>query len=231
MRSVNITLALVAVLALAACGWWPWPRGPTIQEQVEAFNEAGWELFMESKFAAALEEFLDGLGLESDSTNVSGYVGKGWCLLMLDDEDQDTIVAVLEVGATGPSADGWQEHSWCGLAVVKLNQLLYSEADSLAGRVLAADSGYVFTYHEQIDWCDLLIIQTQARFFATDYDGTWQAVGPLLVDTPTLEVGLPDGNLDRADPNTWIVNGTTFAFYEEALAKVIHILAEKYRLE
>jgi len=227
MRFAKITLAYGAILALSTCEWCE--PGPTIQEQVAAFNEGGWQLFTESKFTAALEEFMEGLNL--DPVNSSGNVGRGWSLLMLDDQDQDTIIAVLEVGAAGPSADGWQEHSWCGLAVVKLNQLLYSEADSLAERVLAADSGYVFTYHEQIDWCDLLIIQAQARFITNDYDGAWQAVGPLLVDTPTLEVGLPDGNLVRADPNTWIVDGITFALYELALAKVIHILAEKYRLE
>jgi len=234
MRSAKIILAYVTILALSTCEWCE--RGPTMQEQVDAFNETGWQLFTESKFAAALDEFKEGLNM--DPVNISGNVGRGWSLLMLDDQDQDTIIAVLEVGSAGPSADpagggadGWQNHAWCGLAVIKLNQLRYSEADSLAERVLTADSGYVFTYHEQIDWCDLLIIQAQVRFFAIDYDGAWQAVGPLLVDTPTLEVGFPDGNLDRADPNTWIVDGITFALYEEALAKVIHILAEKYRLE
>ncbi len=226
MRFAKITLAYVAILALSTCE--RCEPGPTIQEQVDAFNEGGWQLFTESKFSAALEEFMEGLNL--DPVNSSGNVGRGWSLLMLDDQDQDTIIAVLEVGAAGPSADGWQEHSWCGLAVVKLNQLLYSEADSLAERVLAADSGYVFTYHEQIDWCDLLIIQAQARFFAIDYDEAWQAIEPLLAETDS-PVNLPYGDLDRADSSTWNVNGTTFALYELALAKVIYFLAEKYRLE
>ena len=227
MRFAKITLAYVTILALSTCEWCE--PGPTIQEQVDAFNEAGWQLFTENKFTAALEEFMEGLNL--DPINSSGNVGRGWSLLMLDDEDQDMIVAALEVGATAPSTDGWQKHSWCGLAVVKLNQLLYPAADSLAELVLAADSGYVFTYREQINWCDLLVIQAQARFFAIDYDGAWQAVGPLLADTPTLEVGLPDGNLDRADSSTWIVDGITFALYEEALASVIFKLVKKYRME
>ncbi len=227
MRFAKITLAYVAILALSTCEWCE--PGPTIQEQVDAFNEAGWQLFTESKFTAALEEFMEGLNL--DPVNSSGNVGRGWSLLVPDDQDQDTIVAALDVGAAGPSADGWQEHSWCGLAVVKLNQLLYSEADSLADLVLAADSGYVFTYREQINWCDLLVIQAQARFFAIDYDGAWQAVGPLLADTPSLVVGVPNGNLDRADPNTWIVDGIDFALYEGALASVIFTLVKKYRME
>ena len=234
MISVKIILVYVVILALFTCEWCE--PGPTIQEQVDAFNKIGWELFTESEFAAALEEFKEGLNLVRD--NISGNVGRGWSLLMLDDEDQDTIVAVLEVGAAGPSADpasggayGWQEYSWCGLAVVKLNQLLYSAADSLAELVLAADSGYVFTYREQINWCDLLVIQAQARFFTIDYDGAWQAIQLLLADTPSLVVGVPNGNLDRADSSTWRVDGTDFALYEGALARVIFTLVKKYRME
>lgn len=226
MISVKIILVYVVILALFTCEWCE--PGPTIQEQVDAFNEAGWELFTESEFSAALDEFKDGLNL--DPVNISGNVGRGWSLLMLDDQDQDTIIAVLEVGAAGPSADGWQEHSWCGLAVVKLNQLLYSEADSLAGLVLAADSGYLFTYREQIDWRDLLVIQAQARFITTDYAGAWQAIEPLLAET-TSPVDLSNVNLVPADPSTWIVDGTNFALYEMALAEVINLLADKYRLE
>ena len=230
MISAKIILVYVVILALFTCEWCE--RGPTIPEQVDAFNETGWQLFTESNFTAALAEFKEGLNL--DPVNTSGNVGRGWSLLMLDNQDQDTIIAILEVGAAGPSADGWQEHSWCGLAVVKLNQLLYSEADSLAGLVLAADSGYVFTYREQINWHDLLVIQAQARFITANYytgAGAWQAVQLLLADTPSLVVGNPNGNLDPTDPGTWIVNGTTFALYEAALAEVINLLAEKYRLE
>jgi|GEM_PF-3436379 len=227
MISVKIILVYAVILALFTCEWCE--PGPTKQEQVDAFNEAGWELFTESKFTAALDEFKEGLNL--DPVNISGNVGRGWSLLMLDDADQDTIVAVLEAVAAGPSAGGWQEHSWCGLAVVKLNQLYYSAADSLAGLLLAANSGYLFTYREQINWRDLLVIQAQARFITTDYAGAWQAVEPLLADTPTLEVGLPNGSLDPAVSSTWIVNGIDFALYEAALAEVIQILAEKYRQE
>ncbi|GAG11481.1 unnamed protein product, partial [marine sediment metagenome] len=108
---------------------------------------------------------------------------------------------------------------------------LYSAADSLAELVLAADSGYVFTYREQIDWCDLLIIQAQARFFIPDYAGAWRAIEPLLAET-TSPVDLSNVNLNPADPSTWIIDdGTPFALYELALAKVINLLAEKYRWE
>ncbi len=224
MISVKIILVYVVMLALFTCEWCE--PGPTIQEQVDAFNETGWELFMESEFTAALNEFKEGLGL--DPENISGNVGQGWSLLLLNSNDTITVVNSFKKGDA--SAD-WQNHSWSGLAVVRLNQEEYSAADSLAGLVLAADSGYIFTYREQIDWRDLLVIQAQARFITTDYDGAWQAIEPLLADTPTLEVGFPNGNLDPAVSSTWIVNGTTFALYEVALAEVIHILAEKYRLE
>ena len=226
MISVKIILVYAVILALFTCEWCE--PGPTKQEQVDDFNEAGWELFTKSEFSAALDEFKEGLNL--DPVNISGNVGRGWSLLMLEDEDQDTIVAVLEAVAAGPSVDGWQEHSWCGLAVVKLNQLYYSAADSLAGLVLAANSGYLFTYREQIDWRDLLVIQAQARFITTDYAGAWQAIELLLAET-TSPVDLSNVNLVRADPSTWIVDGTNFALYEAALAEVIQILAEKYSQE
>lgn len=233
MRFRPKTLAFLLVVVLSGCGWLK--KEPTRQERVEAFNDAGWELFTEGKYALALEEFQDGLRL--DRENVSGNVGRGWSLLMLDVSQQDTIVAALERGAASPSAEGWQDHSWCGLAIVTFSlaaaanqDTLYTDSDSLAGLVLAANSAYVFTYREQINWRDLLVIQAQARYITINYAGAWQAIVPLLAETDS-PVELPNGDLDPADPGTWIVNGTTFALYEEALARVINLLAQKYRLE
>jgi hypothetical protein len=225
MRFTYITLALTLALALGACR-----KGPTKPERIDDFNEAGWALFESSRFAEALQEFSDGLELDADSTNVSGHVGKGWCLLLLGSEDSTAIVAALTVGNT--SAE-WDTAAWCGLAAARLNQEYYAAADTLAGLALAADSKYVFikfTSDEEINWRDLLVIQAEARFFTIDYDGAWQAIVPLLVETDS-PVYLPNGDLDRTDPDTWKVNGTTFALYEEALASVIFKLVRKYRLE
>ena len=227
MRFTYITLMLTLALALGACR----NGGPTKPERIDAFNEAGWALFESSRFAEALQEFSDGLELDADSTNVSGHVGKGWCLLLLGSEDSTAIVAALKVGNT--SAE-WDTAAWCGLATARLNQELYAAADSLAGLALAADSEYVFIKFasgEEINWRDLLIIQAEARFITTRYLLAWQAIQPLLADTPSLVVGVPNGNLNSADSSTWIVRGIDFALYEGALASVIHILAEKYRLE
>ncbi len=229
MRFINTILSFIAVLVLSTCGWWR--QGPTEPKRIKEFNEAGWDSFQKGNFAAALEEFLDGLELDPDSTNVSGHVGKGWCLLLLGSEDSTAIIAALEVGNTSTE---WDTAAWCGLAAARLNQELYAAADSLAGLVLAADSEYVFIKFasgEEINWCDLLIIQAEARFITALYPLAWRAIQPLLADTPTLEVGLPNGTLDPTDPGTWIVDGITFALYELALAEVIHILAEKYLLE
>ncbi len=228
MRFINTILSFIAVLVLSTCGWWR--QGPTEPKRIKEFNEAGWDSFQKGNFAAALEEFLDGLELDPDSTNVSGHVGKGWCLLLLGSEDSTAIIAALEVGNTSTE---WDTAAWCGLAAARLNQELYAAADSLAGLVLAADSEYVFIKFasgEEINWCDLLIIQAEARFITTLYPLAWQAIQLLLAETDS-PVNLPNGDLNPADSSTWRVNGTTFALYEAALAEVIHILAEKYRLE
>lgn len=227
MRFTYITLALTLALALGACR----NGGPTKPERIDDFNEAGWALFESSRFAEALQEFSDGLELDADSTNVSGHVGKGWCLLLLGSEDSTAIVAALKVGNT--SAE-WDTAAWCGLATARLNQELYAAADSLAGLALAADSEYVFikfTSGEEINWRDMLVIQAEARFLTTSYTLAWQAILPLLPENPSLVVGVPNGNLDPSDPATWIVDGMTFALYEEALASVIFKLVRKYRLE
>jgi len=214
MKFINIALALLIALALGACR----KGGPTKQERIDAFNDAGWTLFEQGDFTAALEEFLDGLNL--DFTNISGNVGKGWSLLMLGDEDLATIAAALDEGTTEPE---WQNDAWCGLAVARLNQQQYAGADSLAGRVLtASDTSYVFVHRQEIDWHDLLIIQAEARFFTTLYTQAWQALQPLIV-------GPPYDSIDPGDPSTWVIGNKTYSLFEEVLAVIISALADEYR--
>ncbi|MCH7496784.1 MAG: hypothetical protein IH971_02905 [Candidatus Marinimicrobia bacterium] len=213
MRRFSTHLILLLLLTWSACG----KPGPTKSERIDAFNDNGWTLFGFDEFDRALENFLDGLNL--DGQNLSGIMGEGWSRLMLGDADLDSIVASLENGTT--SAE-WRLDAWCGLSAVALSDQRYADADSLAARVFAEDSSYVFIYRPQVTWEDLLIIQAQARYVATDYAGSWQAL--LLLTAGTIYE-----TIDPADNTTWIIGTQLFTLFEELLAKVISALADEYR--
>ena len=213
MRRFSTYLILLILLTLPACS----KPGPTKQERVAAFIQTGWDLFQEDDFADALRQFNSGLDL--DTANVDGNLGRGWSLLLLGDPDLDTTTAAL-VKATG-SAER-QKDAWCGLSAVALSDQRYSAADSLAALVLAADPSYVFIYRPQVGWEDLLIIQAQARYIATDYARSWQALLPLTA-IPKYET------IDPADNTTWIIGTQLFTLFEELLARVISALADEYR--
>jgi tetratricopeptide (TPR) repeat protein len=220
---IKVILLLLAAAALSlgvSCKG----KGPTKQERIDAFNEAGWVSMEEGNFAEALQEFAAAVGLDSD--NAEGNVGLGWSLILSNSSNLPRMSTALEFGTADTE---WQQDAWSGLAVARLNQQRYAEADSLAGLVLSADSAYVLVYYSDVDWRDLLVIQAQARYYNVDYAQVWQAVLPLLADTTSLTVGVPDGNLDPYDSATWVVNGTNFALYEVALADVIFRLVQIYR--
>lgn len=216
-----LTLLTAAALSLGvSCKG----KGPTKQERIAAFNEAGWVSLDEGNFAEALQEFADAVAL--DSNNVEGNIGIGWSLILMNSSNLHRISNAL---GKGTADNVWQQDAWAGLAVNSLNRQLYSAADSLAGLVLDADSAYVLVNYSAVDWRDLLVIQAQARYYNVDYAQAWQAVQPLLADTTSLTVGVPAGNLDPADSSTWVVNGTNFALYEAALADAIYRLVQIYR--
>jgi tetratricopeptide (TPR) repeat protein len=219
---IKVILLLLAAAALSlgvSCKG----KGPTKRERIDAFNEAGWVSMEEGNFAEALEEFADAVALDSD--NPEGNVGLGWSLILMNSANLPRISTALEIGTVDTE---WQQDAWSGLAATRLNQLRYTEADSLAGLVLSADSAYVLVYYSDVDWRDLLVIQAQARYYNVDYAQAWQAAIPLLAETTTLFVGVPNGNLDPYDSATWVVNGTNFALYEAALADVIFRLVQIY---
>lgn len=216
-----LTLLTAAALSLGvSCKG----KGPTKQERIAAFNEAGWVSLDEGNFAEALQEFADAVAL--DSNNVEGNIGIGWSLILMNSSNLHRISNAL---GKGTADNVWQQDAWAGLAANSLNRQLYSAADSLAGLVLNADSAYVLVNYSAVDWRDLLVIQAQARYYNVDYAQAWQAVQPLLADTTSLTVGVPAGNLDPADSSTWVVNGTNFALYEAALADAIYRLVQIYR--
>ena len=208
-----ILLFLIAAMVMGSMC----KMGPTKKERIRSFNDAGWTAFEEGDFSDALLEFTDAYDL--DTNNVTANVGLAWCMLLLGEADLSFIVNALEKGSTSTN---WQNDAWCGLAVARLNQQIYPEADSLAGLVLANDSIYVFTYWSQIDWRDLLLIQAQARYILTSYTLAWNAIEPLLPGTPYE-------SLNPGNSSTWIANNRVYTLFEEILAVVISALTEEFR--
>lgn len=208
-------MVLILALGLGACR----KKGPTQQEQVDALVESGWESIELDSWAEAQLDFLTALGL--DPLSAAANVGLGWSMIFLGDDDLDGAAGYLEQGISDAL---WQNDAWSGLATIRLSQGRYAEADSLAGLVLAANPSYVFTYRSEIDWHDLFIIQAQARFITTDYTGAWQAVQPVIGGSPYFY-----GTVDPTDRTTWVIDGTTYPLFEQALAVMISNLTNWYR--
>ena len=210
---------VIGTLCLLFIGASCFKRPPTASELIRAYNESGQERFTNGNYEGAREDFGEALAL--DSTHAEANVGMGWVLIVLEHTDLGSIAGYFNRATDNTN---WQVDAWAGLAIIRLIQQRYSEADSLVGLVLSADSSWVLLYEDRIDWRDMLVIQAQSRFFQALYTEAWSALEPLVAGT----------SYETIDPDissTWIVNGTTFALFEEALAEVIMIMTEIYRQE
>ena len=99
-----LTLLTAAALSLGvSCKG----KGPTKQERIDAFNEAGWEGMAEGNCAEALQEFADAVAL--DSNNVEGNIGVGWSLILMNSTNLDRISNAL---GKGTADNVWQQDAW-----------------------------------------------------------------------------------------------------------------------
>ena len=219
MRIVRYILPLLLLMFMVDCGG----KSPSKSDRIKSALSAGWDEFENGDMETALEEFIEAYSL--DSSRAQSQVAVAWARLMVPGTDPATVISVIDSNATDDL--DWRNDAWCALAVANLIMSRHPEADSLALLVLTADSAYVFTYRPTVDWQDLLLIRGQALFFMTEYDSSWQVMGPLLIETTYDDI-------DPADPDTWVIwdvdRYKTYGMFAEILAKVISALAEIHRL-
>jgi len=93
-------------------------------------------------------------------------------------------------------------------------------ARTAALAVLAADPDYEFSRRTTFDYRDLSVILAEAYFMEQDYE-----LAQVTIDAVAQAEGLPPSGLDPAQPETWVVEGVTYATYPAALAAVIQNLS------
>ncbi|MBN2010052.1 hypothetical protein JW960_11975 [candidate division KSB1 bacterium] len=177
--------------------------------------QRGWLAFSGQEYDNALTYFEK--AFEKDSAQVEASIGRGWTLLMLD---QGEITASERLFLKGVQNATWKSDARCGLVVIRFLQEQYSEIENLVDLIIADRPDYFFKYKPTIDWHDLLLIKAQAYFHDDDYQKAWDAIQEIT-------------SVFRLDPNnhhTWIVDNVTYFSFEAALAKVIEILSELYRV-
>lgn len=215
MKNYIITSLILFFMIIFSCDKKEQPLVPQ-QLTIDELNKLGWNHFSINEFEDAISYFNQ--SLTKDSTNVSAAVGKGWTLLLQDDNAENATDIEFyflkgELDAT------WKNDARCGFVVFRYVNAQYVEIENLVDLILAENPGYFFQYKPEIDWHDLLLIKAQAFFFIEEYVHAWYAVSQL---TSVYA-------LDPDDYRTWKVNGVTYFSFEAALSKVIEILSDIYK--
>ncbi len=178
----------------------------------EELNDMGWDSFAVGDYYDARESF--SLAVEKDASLYEASLGLGWAQAYtgLHTEAIATFEELINDGHLVNDARA-------GLAAAAL----FSDpvkAEQAANAVLEADEGYVFSRRTTYDHHDLNVILAESYFAQQRYD-----LAQLLADNVAQDNGLPISGLDPITPETWVVDGVTYATYHAALAVVIQNLS------
>jgi hypothetical protein len=187
------------------------PRSEVGQFQT-AMNEAsyvvaGWRLFGSEAYTEALTQFEQALVLNSGYA--PGYIGRGWCLLRLG-----SVSGAREDFDAGLAIDATLLEGYVGRSVVLVGLQEYTGAIADGEVVLAADPEYVFAYDGRINHELVRLVLAQAYYATQQYEQA-QAQCDVLA---------PNNGLDPVLPESWVVDGTSYDSYLEALLALIQYL-------
>ena len=122
----------------------------------------GWGQYLAGSYSGAVSKFNQALTL--DGTAVDAYNGLGWSYAKLDQ-----IASSVSKFDAGLSRDGVNNEMRAGLAFVRNAQKLYGESDSLAGVVLVANAGWIFSRDHTVNAQDLHLLMAENYFAIASY--------------------------------------------------------------
>lgn len=212
MKRYTILLFL-AYLLCTACGGREDSRNlmGSWNELASVVTEEGWTQYTNGEYAQALDQF--NLAIEFNPNYADAYNGQGWSYTRLDSLDE-AIGCFEQAIEKGPSAP---TDALVGKAAIFLHRADFDSAASCAEMALEADSLYVFQHDPNVDWRTVHLISAQAYYGLGEYVHARREVE--ILDSTCVP--------DAIDPATWVVGGTAYASYEEALLMAIERLLEQ----
>ena len=182
----------------------PSGSAPTLRMTLE-----GWTWYGSGDYGEAAAAFR--VRLADNEACRDAWTGLGWALARLD-----SLASAAEAFDAALSLDdeNWDAHA--GRALVSSARGVHDAVLTSAAAVLDAEGdAYVFGRDEAVTALDLRMVLAQSAFHVEAYDVCQAQVDALD----------PDNGLDPGEPSTWIVSGTTYGTYEEALLVAVHALA------
>ena len=164
MRALIPVACHVCLLMAFGCGG---DGGGGPSDTAASLTAAGWALFEQGEYEAAIVKFNQALGL--NATYSDAYNGLGWSKAKLDSLGSS-------LGSFGQCLllDGGLSDAYAGCAPVyrdyEAEPAHFDSAIASASEALTLDARYAFSHDTSFDWYDLHLIMAQSHFGLGQYD-------------------------------------------------------------
>ena len=165
MKQKTMIFALVLMTAFMGCR-------EKVEPEVDDFVEYGWALYADRDFRGALDQFQEGLTL--DSLYIDGYNGAGWCYVEFN--SPDTAIALFSEGLSYIQVDSSNVRfeMLAGLALSYHVIGDYMRAITKATELYTFRPVFEFTHDWRIDYVDVILL------LATSYYSRGEFAAALL---------------------------------------------------
>ena len=166
MRTL-ISSACVACLLIAfGCGG---DGGGGPSDTAASLTAAGWALFEQGEYEAAIEKFDAALNL--DATYADAYNGLGWSNAKLDDLTESLLSFGMCILNDNTMADPYagctpvyRDYEFPAAALAEDTTAHFDSALAFAQEALSRDADYEFSHDETFNWEDIHLIMAQSYF-------------------------------------------------------------------
>jgi tetratricopeptide (TPR) repeat protein len=205
-------IALSNLVFIEGCKKGGEPTAP--EENKPDWIQEGWQKFEVKQYAIAVTNFNNALHLNpNDSIAAIAYCGIGWCEVKLQSYDTAYNNFTFAVQRDSVSPGPYVADAYVGRAGVLQKKNLYYDAIADAKKTLILDGTYKFAHDSTIKFTDLHFLLSEAYYHTSQYLNAQGEVDYLR-------------NLFGLNAIAWstkdvVVDGVTFATYQEALLKAI----------
>ncbi len=165
-----------------------------------------WGAFKQKQYSTAISYF--GQILRDNARNLSAMTGLGWCYAS---SNVDTLSRSLYYFDLALSVQADYNDALAGRGLVYLALKAYNKAIDDLEKVVRSNKGYVFAYNQDVDSRDLRLALAMAYFYKQDYPNCLAHINILL----------PGYSLNPDQAATWVIDGTTYGSYAEAVLTLI----------
>jgi len=194
MRILISAVCVVCLLLTFGCGG-DGGGGPT--DTAASLTAAGWALFEQGEYEAAIDKFNEAIGL--DDTYADAYNGLGWSNAKLDllTESLNSFgLCILNDNTLADPYAGctpvYRDYEFPAMAFAEDTTAHFDSALASAQEALSRDADYEFSHDESFNFEDIHLIMAQSYFGKGEFDNA-------LIEVEFLGY---EGTLDPESP-TW----------------------------